>query len=140
MNIQKLSNSLVVVALLVTACASAQPGSPTIQPTDLPPAQPAITLNPTSGGPETTVNVTGAGFPAGETIGFYLGIPNAGASPDAMAKLQAAPDGSFSAIFPLPSAWPDGRPITEPTLVIIAANPDFSVKATAEFALKVLPQ
>lgn len=97
------------------------------------PAQPSLTVDPTAGGAGTVVTVTGEGFPAGAAINIRLGPPDVGASPEAYGMAVATEEGAFVASFVVPETWPDGRPIVEEALLIIALIPDGSVKATAPF-------
>lgn len=97
------------------------------------PEEAMIMLEPTEGGPGTEVTVRGSGFPAHTQLDFRLGPPDVGASPQAYAVTSTGADGSFATSFILPNAWPDGRPIDQETLLIIALNSDGSVKATAPF-------
>jgi len=121
--------SLLIAAVLLAACSGP---AASIQPTIPPTAEPSLSIDPKTGGPGTEITVIGKGFPASETISFYIGPPNTEASPEPLASVEVAANGMFTASFPLPSAWPDGTRITEPKLVIVAANAGFRVKATAE--------
>ncbi|HJW83716.1 MAG TPA: hypothetical protein VJ754_05365, partial [Anaerolineae bacterium] len=131
----KTRTTLGLLILLTCIASACQPASQPFQATRRFANAPGISLSPAFGGPESTITVSGAGFPAGETIDFYIGLPNAGTTPRPIATAQSAADGSFSTSIRLPAAWPDGKPITEPQLVIVAANQDFSVRATATFNL-----
>jgi len=97
------------------------------------PAEPSITLEPTSGAPGIEVAVTGEGFPVAVEINIRLGPPDVGASPEAYATTLTTESGGFSTSFILPETWPDGNAITEKELLVIALLPDGSVKATAPF-------
>lgn len=100
---------------------------------------PRISVEPNSGGPNTTVVINGQGFPPNTAIEIRLGPPDIGASPKSYAAAVTNPEGEFMLTFTMPSNWPDGSPITIKDLVIIAINNDASVKSTALFAYSVKP-
>lgn len=97
------------------------------------PPTPSIEVEPTSGLAGTDITVTGKGFPAGVEISIRLGPPGVGASPEAYAVATTTGRGAFVTAFVLPEMWPDGTPIVEEALLIIALTSDGSVKATASF-------
>jgi hypothetical protein len=97
---------------------------------------PVIVLSPQSGGANTQVVVTGENFPVGTAVTLRLGPPDVGATPFSYASGAAGGDGRFTMSFHVPAAWPDGMPITEAVLTVIALNDDGSVKATAPFTLE----
>jgi hypothetical protein len=99
-------------------------------------SEPAITLNPQSGGAGTSVTVTGHSFPAGTAVMLRLGPPDVGATPFSYASAVTDPAGSFSLAFQIPERWPDDMPITETQLTVIALNDDGSLKATAPFTFQ----
>ena len=131
----KIRTTLGVLILLACIASACRPAIQPLQATRRVADAPYISLSPAFGASESTITVSGAGFPGAETIDFYIGLPNAGTTARPIASAQSAADGSFSANITLPAAWSDGKPMTEPQLVIVAANQDFSVRATATFNL-----
>lgn len=95
--------------------------------------EPMIVLNPTTGGPGTSVAVSGSGFPAYVQVSVRLGPPSIGATPQSYGDATTDADGSFALALTMPAQWPDGTPITETDLVVVALNEDGSAKGTAPF-------
>jgi len=116
----------VVCALIVLSTVSA-----CVSP--LEPAEPMIVLYPTTGGPGTSVRVSGSGFPAQIRVSVRLGPPSVGATPTSYGDVETDASGRFTLPFTMPSHWPDGTPIVETNLVVVALNQDGSIKATAAF-------
>ncbi|MDX1689075.1 MAG: hypothetical protein R3248_13920 [Candidatus Promineifilaceae bacterium] len=114
--------SILALAVVLTACGGVTA-----------PVEPAIVVEPTSGGAGTEVVVSGEGFPAEVEISIRLGPPDVGASPLAYATTTTTERGVFATSFVLPERWPDEAPIVEEELLIIALIADGSVKATARF-------
>jgi len=56
-----------------------------------------------------------------------------GATPLSYGDADTDASGHFTLSFIMPSHWPDGTPITETNLVVVALNQDGSAKATAAF-------
>ncbi|MGB8645765.1 MAG: hypothetical protein WCF84_11050 [Anaerolineae bacterium] len=136
---------LLLIACSVAGCGSSALGAPTlaaVAPTATPtptvaptntPATPSITLNPTSGGARTWVTVAGRGFPGGAHIRLHLGSAGTGAS-NSYAEAIADPTGRVTLALLMPGEWPDGSPITDSPLMVVAATLDSSVQATAPFS------
>ncbi len=102
------------------------------------PANPQIRLQPNSGGPDTLVTVTGTGYPANEQVDIYLAaldeqVGDAGQGVS-YARTVADANGSFAVVFSMPAFWPDGSRVETDQVVVLAANADFSVRASAVFA------
>ena len=95
--------------------------------------EPVILLDPITGGPGTSVAVSGSGFPAQIPVSARLGPPSTGASPQSYGDAVTDDKGSFSLSLTMPVQWPDGTSITETDLVVIVLNEDGSIKATAPF-------
>jgi len=95
--------------------------------------QPLIVLDPAQGGPGTSVVVSGSDFPAGTQVSVRLGPPSVGATPLSYGDADTDASGHFALSFIMPSHWPDGEPIAETNLVVVALNQDGSAKATAAF-------
>ena len=100
---------------------------------DIEQAEPNIVLDPISGGPGTSITVTGSGFPAETQVSIRLGPPSVGATPHSYGDIITDINGSFALSFTMPTHWPDDTPITETELVVVVLNEDGSVKATAPF-------
>lgn len=100
---------------------------------DIEQAEPSIALDPISGGPGTSITVTGSGFLAETQVSVRLGPPSVGATPQSYGDTVTDVNGSFALSFTMPTHWPDGTPITETELVVVVLNEDGSVKATAPF-------
>jgi hypothetical protein len=96
-------------------------------------AEPIIVLDPITGGPGTSVAVTGSGFPAETQVSVRLGPPSIGATPQSYGDATTDAYGRFALSFTMPAHWPDGTPITETDLVVVVLNEDGSVKASAPF-------
>jgi hypothetical protein len=96
--------------------------------------QPLIALDPTGGGPGTSVVVIGRGFPAETRVSVRLGPPSVGATPQSYADATTDPSGGFVLSFTIPAQWPDSTPISVSQLVVVVLNDDASAKATAPFA------
>lgn len=95
--------------------------------------EPIIVVDPTSGGPGTSVSVRGSGFPPETRVSVRLGPPSVGATPHSYGDASTDADGGFALSFTIPAFWPDGTPITETDLIVVVLNQDGSVKATAPF-------
>jgi len=96
-------------------------------------AEPAIVLDPMTGGPGTPVVVIGSGFPAKIPVSVRLGPPSVGATPQSYGDTTTDAEGIFTLSFTMPAQWPDGAPITQSEMVVVALNEDGSIKATAPF-------
>jgi hypothetical protein len=97
---------------------------------------PTIRLSPEAGAAGDRVTVEGSGFPAGQNIGIYIGLPNAGYGPQTYAEATADAEGRLTATFVMPATWPDGEPIRAARLIVIAGTPDGSLKAMTPFAYR----
>ncbi|MCL5999355.1 MAG: hypothetical protein M1546_25320 [Chloroflexi bacterium] len=96
-------------------------------------AGPSLALVPDTGGANTTVAASASGFPANTRIVIQLGVPGAGANPQVYANVETDANGSASLSFVMPGAWPDGRAITDRTLIVLAGTEDGRIKALAQF-------
>src|SRR5579871_2625476 len=91
---------------------------------------PRISVTPNAGGMNTQITVSGQGFPAGQNIAIYLGVANAGFGGTSYAQVTPDNNGAFSAAFSMPGTWPNGDPILETRLAVVAATADNAVKAS----------
>jgi hypothetical protein len=96
-------------------------------------AVPFILLDPISGGPGTSVTVSGDGFPPSTPVSVRLGPPSVGATPQSYGDAVTDAGGSFVLSFTMPSHWPDGTPIEWADLTVIVLNEDGSAKAMVPF-------
>ncbi len=100
-------------------------------------SSPTLIAEPAAGGPDTLVALKGSGFPANTRVTVHLGPPNVGATPNSYGEALTDAQGNVMMTFKMPAAWPDGTPITEPKLIIVALVGQGEVKAMAEFGYKV---
>src|SRR5512136_2466382 len=136
-----LSSLLIIAALLLASCAGNTPtapgastATPAVQATALPIA-PAITLKPDQASFDTTVTVTGSGFPAKTPIKIYLGVAHTNTLQPYVAAVTDD-NGKFVIALSMPDRWASGVSITETDLTIVVANDDFSLQADAPLAFQ----
>lgn len=96
-------------------------------------SQPSLVVSPSNGGAGTEVGVSGTGFPGRSHVYFHLGWDDT-ATGKWYGEADVEPNGHVSASFTMPAEWPDGRPITENQILVIATTRDFASTATAKFA------
>lgn len=98
---------------------------------------PSIRLSPTSGGPGTSVAVSGGGFPANVQVNIYLGTldaqPGQGVHSQVYGNTVSDRNGNYSTSITIPAQWSDGGQIVSDRLVVLAANIDFSYQVGATF-------
>lgn len=116
---------VLIMTLLLTLC------TPT---TEL--ATPSIELEPVSGGPGTTVTITGVGYPAGTAVRVRLGPPDVGTSTQIYGEAVTDDAGAFDLSMVMPANWPDGARIDQEILTVTVSNDDANVKAIAAFAFQ----
>ncbi len=121
------------VATLPATQAPAAASAPT-------PDQPTATIEPASGRAGLEVRVRGSGFPANTPLVVRLGRPGVGAGERVYASGVTNGQGAIDLTFIMPATWPDGRPITESSLVILLASEDEAVRALADFSYSAAPQ
>ena len=107
--------------------------APGVSPLTPPQAQATIQVSPALGGPETLLTVSGAGFPADADVTISIGSATTGVEPQTYAVFKADANGQFSASFVLSSTWPDGTPIPQADLIILAAAQGTNVQASTTF-------
>lgn len=93
-----------------------------------------MSLSPTYGGANTLVNITGIGFTENVRVRIFVTAPSSETT-SATPHAEALTDdyGRFSVMLQMPSVWPDGTPITDETLVLLATTEDGSMHANAAF-------
>ena len=100
-------------------------------------ADPYIELQPRSGGPGTSVVVSGGGFPGNTTISVYLGglarSASASAAPKAYGSGTSDANGNYRISITMPDTWPDGSSIEPGKLNVVAATANFNEQASAIF-------
>jgi hypothetical protein len=99
------------------------------------------TASPATGGPGTSVTVSGSGFPANTTVNVHLAALAAAAAaeaaaPTAYATTTTDANGAYRVTFDLPAAWPDGSPIPNGRLIVVVATEGFTTQASAPFAYR----
>ncbi len=134
MNAPHLSSLFILVSLFLASCAGGTPASPanvtaTFIASHLATPAPTITLDPTTGNPNTRVTVTGSGFPPGTRVGLHLG-------PTLEAVAVASSDGKVTLAFVVPDRLPDGTSTADQDLAVLLADEDLSLKATAAFRVQ----
>ena len=150
-------------AVPVTPTASATPiatatATVTTTPTTVPPTEtptvtvtatltatatpvPVATVSPVTGGPGTSVTVSGSGFPANMTVNVHLAALAAvaaaeAAAPTAYATTTTDANGAYRVTFALPVTWPDASPIPNGRLIVVVATEGFTAQASASFAYR----
>jgi hypothetical protein len=113
----------------------AETAAATAAPTATP--QPVIAIEPPQGPVNTIVRVQGVGFPPGARVTIRLGVPEVRAGQAGYAEGSSDAAGAIDLTFTLPETWPDGQPVVEPILDVIAATADGATRGFASFA--VLP-
>jgi hypothetical protein len=106
---------------------------PVATPTPAPPGQAAITLNPTQGDSNTTINVAGVNFPPGAQVSIQVERADANYI-KGIAVISAGADGKFSYNFKIPA---DAAKFDSVTVSATAGTG--GARATAEFALNFRP-
>lgn len=137
-----LSSLLIIAALLLASCTGNTPvapgastATPAVQATALLIA-PAITLKPDQASFDTTVTVTGSGFPARTRIKIYLGVAHTNTLQPYVAAVTDD-GGKFIVALSMPDRWASGASITETDLTLVAANDDFSLQADASLSFQL---
>jgi len=104
------------------------------------PANPSISLSPSSGGAGTQVTASGSGFPANVTVAVFLApldtAPGRGARQQYVAGTTDS-SGRYALTFTMSGAWSNGGQITQDRVVVTVATPDFSVAVSSVFAYLV---
>ncbi len=121
------------------AAAATLPATQTIAPTPTP-EEPAVVIEPASGGAGLEVRVRGSGFAANLPLVVKLGTPGVGAGERIYASGVTNGQGAIELTFIMPATWPDGRAITESSLVVLLASEDDAARALADFRYNALPQ
>lgn len=116
------------------------PVTPTAVPTDATPTwtptvvQPSANIQPTTGGPGTTVIVNGGGFPANVVVNVHLGaligVRSSATDLETYATTTTDRTGSYSVGFDLPATWPDGDAISSGEVLVLVATADFAAQAS----------
>ncbi|MCB0065268.1 MAG: SH3 domain-containing protein [Caldilineaceae bacterium] len=124
-------------ATIPTATPTAtSPAGPTATPTLTPTViQPSANVQPTNGGPGSTIIINGGGFPANSVVNIHLGaligVRSSATDPYTYASTTTDRTGSYSVALTLPAAWPDGATIETGQLLVIVATEDFAHQASA---------
>lgn len=100
-------------------------------------ANPAVTLNPPSGGAGTLVTVNGTGYPANVNVGIFLAALDSSigtGEPQRYATGRTDSNGRVTLSFAMPALWPNSAPIMQDQILVTLARLDFSVAASDVFA------
>ncbi len=125
------------------AAAATQPATeaPATASTSAPaPAEPTVMIEPASGGAGLEVRVRGSGFAANLPLVVKLGTPGVGAGERVYASGVTDGQGNIELTFIMPATWPDGRAITESSLIVLLASEDNTARALADFRYNAAPQ
>ncbi len=137
MNNRFLAFGSMIVVLLLGACILAvywlAPWKIIQSASAVPASGPIIGVEPASGGPDTLVTLSGSGFPANVRVTVHLGPPNVGATPNSYGEGTTDSAGNLRITFKMPGTWPDGTPITEPKIIVVALVGQGETKGLAEF-------
>jgi hypothetical protein len=106
-----------------------------------PAPHPSIAVSPNYGGSDTSVGITGDGFPAGSRVLIKLGTSvDDAASRPAYLETRADLQGNIDLPFTMPGFWPGGLPIRTQDIVVLGATDDGHGYAWIGFAyLKFAP-
>ncbi|MFN8490614.1 MAG: PA14 domain-containing protein [Caldilineaceae bacterium] len=119
--------------------------TPTVTPLPPPTATlaPYAKLEPTVGGPNTTVTISGGGFPANTTVNAHLtSLVHASQIEPSITIYQSTQtdsNGNYAMTFAMPEKWPDNTPLAAGKFVVLVVTNDFSVQASALFDYMVPP-
>ena len=145
MKTRTLTSLFIVAGLLLAGCIGKAP-TPQSKSTTTPivrrtatPAPPAINIKPDTVSANTQVTVTGEGFPAETRVRVYLSAANLGDTTQSYGEAVTNAEGWLAFVFPMPDRWPNGAPITEKALLLVVANDDLSLRATAPFNFQPPP-
>ncbi len=122
------------------AAATASATEPAIATPAPTPDQPTVVIEPASGGAGLEVRVRGSGFDANLPLVVRLGTPGVGAGERVYASGVTNGQGAIELTFIMPATWPDGRPITESSLIVLLGSEDDAARALAEFRYNAAPQ
>lgn len=127
---------VVLISSLVVTGLTLRSRSETLQASELEPIgiESMMSLSPTYGGANTLVNLTGIGFPENARVRLYLTSVMRGQSATPQAETLTDDIGRFSVMLQLAGTWPDGTPITDEQLTLLAISEDNSMHASAVFA------
>jgi len=114
--------------IAVVATGQTATPEPSATPLGVPPS---IQLSATTAGPGSWVTVSGEGFPPGAVVTVSVASTTANVPPQTYAVFQTPPSGQFSITFALPANWPDGTPIADGDLVVMAVAQGANVYASA---------
>lgn len=102
-----------------------------------PSGEPTLNVNPSSGGPDTPVTLSGSGFPANTRINAHLARVVSAASsgePETYGSTMTDAQGNFSFAITIPREWRGtDDEIDTGTLMVLVATDNFAVQASASF-------
>jgi len=97
---------------------------------------PAVCVQPTSGTIHSTIQVSGTGFPPGDSVRIYVGTRYIGAIYAVRRRMIVSEDGTFELEFALSDMWPDDLPLPDDFIVIAGVAGRGSIEAGELFFIE----
>ncbi len=96
---------------------------------------PTLAIDPPSVGPNTTITVTGQGFPANTVVELNVQRPTESFTSEPLGQGQTDAGGNVSFAAQVPALWLDGTPLEGPELTLELTTEDGDIRAvtTAPF-------
>jgi len=97
---------------------------------------PSVAIDPSSVGPNTTITVTGQGFPANTIVELSVQRPTESFTAEPLGQGQTDAGGNVSFPAQVPALWLDGTPLEGPELTLELTTEDGDIRAvtTVPFA------
>lgn len=92
---------------------------------------PTVTIDPPSIGPNTTITVTGQGFPANTIVELSVQRPTESFTSEPLGQGQTDAGGNVSFAAQVPALWLDGTPLEGPELTLELTTEDGDIRAVA---------
>ena len=121
---------VVLLALALAACEDTTVHTTPPAPVDSAGA-PSVTVEPATVGPNTTITVTGQGFPANTIVELSVQRPTEGFSPDPLGQGTSDASGNVTIQAAMPALWLDGTPLEGPEVNLELATEDGDVRGVA---------
>ncbi|HOU40590.1 MAG TPA: hypothetical protein PK829_04925 [Promineifilum sp.] len=128
-------NTVLIAVLLVLALAACE--DTTVHTTPPAPVSgdssggPTVTIDPSSVGPNTSITVTGQGFPADTVVELSVKRPPESFTSEPLGQGQTDADGNVSFAAQVPALWLDGTPLEGPELTLELTTEDGDIRAVA---------
>ncbi len=124
---------VLIAVLLVLALAACE--DTTVHTTPPAPVNngsgPTVAIDPPSVGPNTSITVTGQGFPPNTVVKLSVQRPTEGFTAQPLAQAQTDADGNVSVVAQTPALWLDGTPLGGPELTLTLATEDGDIRGVA---------